>query len=642
MIYSLHKCRHILVRLVIKLEKQKRLSSDAVNRWYGDLRQLEQAIGSGNRKEADRLARALETQGRTDFAQPTWRRWLGTAGALIVALVLAIVIRTMWFELYSIPTGSMRPTLEEQNRLIVSKISYGLNVPLVPAHFYFDPDLAQRTDLIVFSTANLPIANSETLYFYLFPTHKQYVKRLLGKPGDTVYFYGGRLYGMDRDGHDLLMLRNSPDIAPIEYVPMISWDGRAVPTVAPTSTPQGPLMRGCRLDQLGQPVARLNWNGREVVGEIETSAGWVRDNSAAAGTPHKEVQTYSDFWGLRNYAMARLLTADELRKWTPWTPAEVGEGLLYLELFHTPSTSYPAPEIGMDRMGTIRPRLTPRTTVVPLDQPALDRLMDRMQTSRFVVRSGRALPWAYEGVDWDLYKNISVTLEGVPDGTYELIRGTAYRIWWSGVRTRLDLDHPLYSHTPERIATLYNLGIEWLSLYAPRDANGPLLPSRFAYFRDGELWSLAGPLLGQDDPLLESFLQREMARQTASSPTRPYVAFRDWGPPLRADGSIDPEQLRAFGFRVPEGHYLALGDNHAVSLDSRDFGTVPQANLNGSPLFVFWPPGVQWGTLPQPGLIWWSLPHLLVWGLALIIYVGWIMLMGRRYRYALLKLKNHI
>jgi signal peptidase I len=639
--YSLRKCRHILVKLFYRVKKAG-LPTEQTRQWRQQLQALAAAVEREDRTEADRLARELEAQGRVTLAKPTWRRWLGTAGALLVALLLATLIRQVWFELYSIPTGSMRPTLEEENRLVVSKISYGLNVPLKADHLYFNPDLVRRTDLIVFSTENLPIPDSETLYFYLFPTYKQYVKRLVGKPGDTVYFYGGQVYGIDRDGHELLGLRNSPDVASVEYVPLISWDGRAVATGTSLSTPQGKLARGCQLTQMGQPIARLNWGGREVQGEILTPEGWRRDEAAAGGKPHDQIRTYSDFWGLRNYAMGRLLTAEQVRQYTTLSLDQLGGGLLYLQLFHTPSASYPAPELGVDRMGLIRPHLTPRVTAVALGQPQLDRMMEQMTTTRFVVRNERALPYSYEKLNWDTYRNVSVPLAGVPDGTYEFIRGVGYRIWWSGVRTRLAANHPLYDSSAERIQTLYNLGIEWLTLFAPRQGDGPFLPSRFVYFRNGALWTLGGPIFGRDDPVLEGFLQRELERQESSSTDRPYVAFRDWGPPLLANGSLDVAKIRAFGFRVPDKGYLALGDNHAVSLDSRDFGPVPEANLSGSPLFVFWPPGVQWGTLPQPSLYWWTVPHLIVWGLVFLISLIWWILRRRREQTCIRELKNPV
>ena len=50
-------------------------------------------------------------------------------------------------------------------------------------------------------------------------------------------------------------------------------------------------------------------------------------------------------------------------------------------------------------------------------------------------------------------------------------------------------------------------------------------------------------------------------------------------------------------FRVPSQRYFALGDNSLHSSDSRDWGTVPQRNIAGKGLFVFWPFAPHWGII---------------------------------------------
>ena len=50
-------------------------------------------------------------------------------------------------------------------------------------------------------------------------------------------------------------------------------------------------------------------------------------------------------------------------------------------------------------------------------------------------------------------------------------------------------------------------------------------------------------------------------------------------------------------FTVPDGSYFALGDNSYFSRDSRDFGSVPDKNVTGRGLFVYWPFGERWGLI---------------------------------------------
>jgi signal peptidase I len=50
-------------------------------------------------------------------------------------------------------------------------------------------------------------------------------------------------------------------------------------------------------------------------------------------------------------------------------------------------------------------------------------------------------------------------------------------------------------------------------------------------------------------------------------------------------------------YTVPEKHYFALGDNSKHSSDSRDWGPVPEENIMGRAVFVYWPFAPHWGLI---------------------------------------------
>jgi signal peptidase I len=209
-------------------------------------------------------------------------------------------------------------------------------------------------------------------------------------------------------------------------------------------------------------------------------------------------------------------------------------------------------------------------------------------------------------------------LPGVPDGTYEILDGKVYELpftWlpiFGGYAKEVSVNHPLYNQSPERIAQLFNLGIELLNYYLPAARTQLAVPSRYAYFRNENLYLLGAPILKKSDPALAEFKKQELQKQTVASSYQPFI---DNGPP-----SLD--EIRKNGIRVPEKMYLALGDNHAMSADSRQFGFVPEDNLKGSVSFLFSPPSERLGTMAQPAQRHFTFPNLFIWSSFILIMIG--------------------
>ena len=107
------------------------------------------------------------------------------AKTLLGALVIAILIRSLFFQPFYIPSSSMEPTLLVGDRIFVSKYTYGYSKHSFP----FSPNISNerffsksplRGDLVVFKTP----ADNRT----------DYIKRLIGLPGDSIQFVNGELF----------------------------------------------------------------------------------------------------------------------------------------------------------------------------------------------------------------------------------------------------------------------------------------------------------------------------------------------------------------------------------------------------------------------------------------------------------------
>ena len=108
-----------------------------------------------------------------------------TVKTIVYAMLIAIGIRTVAFEPFNIPSGSMIPTLLVGDYLFVSKYSYGyshFSLPLSPPLFSgrIFGRVPDRGDVAVFK---LPRDNST-----------DYIKRIIGLPGDRIQMIHGQLH----------------------------------------------------------------------------------------------------------------------------------------------------------------------------------------------------------------------------------------------------------------------------------------------------------------------------------------------------------------------------------------------------------------------------------------------------------------
>ncbi|NTW78137.1 MAG: signal peptidase I [Syntrophaceae bacterium] len=101
------------------------------------------------------------------------------AEAIVIAILIALFIRTFIVQAFKIPSGSMKPTFEIGDHILVSKFIYGIKIPflrntLIPIG---DP---QRGDIVVF--------------IYPEDRSKDFIKRVIGVSGDTIEIRNKKIY----------------------------------------------------------------------------------------------------------------------------------------------------------------------------------------------------------------------------------------------------------------------------------------------------------------------------------------------------------------------------------------------------------------------------------------------------------------
>jgi signal peptidase I len=121
----------------------------------------------------------------SDAAKVADSGWRETVKIVIHALILAVIVRIFFYQPFNIPSGSMKDTLLVGDYLFVSKLSYGYSrysfpfglIPFSGRIFGAQP---KRGDVIVFKLPR--------------DTDKDYIKRIIGLPGDEVVVRNGIVY----------------------------------------------------------------------------------------------------------------------------------------------------------------------------------------------------------------------------------------------------------------------------------------------------------------------------------------------------------------------------------------------------------------------------------------------------------------
>lgn len=135
---------------------------------------------SQGRSAAREKGHPVGGQGKAGKGEPAKKPkgLLATLRSLLPALLIALGIRAFLFEPFSIPSGSMLPTLQIGDYVVVTKFAYGVRLPFTNTMLW-QRKIPERGDVIVFERPTVP---PETL-----------IKRVIGLPGEEVRIVGGKL-----------------------------------------------------------------------------------------------------------------------------------------------------------------------------------------------------------------------------------------------------------------------------------------------------------------------------------------------------------------------------------------------------------------------------------------------------------------
>lgn len=148
-------------------------------------------------KKASEKLGGLLTRHLDRFRKPAWRE---SVESILIAVMVALMLRSFVVEAFKIPSGSMIPTLAIGDQIFVNKFIYGVRIPFT-WHRIIDFSMPERGDVIVFICPKEP--------------YEDYIKRVIGLPGDEVavrdgvVHVNGEPFGMELKGREKFWDRDS-------------------------------------------------------------------------------------------------------------------------------------------------------------------------------------------------------------------------------------------------------------------------------------------------------------------------------------------------------------------------------------------------------------------------------------------------
>lgn len=163
-------------------EKRGRLEKELKQRIEREETALSEALDKKEAKRLEKAAEKLEATYQQFLAKPKKSTFREYAEAIVIAVILALFVRTFVVQAFKIPSGSMEPTLLVGDHILVSKFIYGVKIPF--------------THIKLFSLSQ-PKIGDVIVFIYPVDPSKDFIKRVIAVEGDTVRVAGKTVYVND-------------------------------------------------------------------------------------------------------------------------------------------------------------------------------------------------------------------------------------------------------------------------------------------------------------------------------------------------------------------------------------------------------------------------------------------------------------
>jgi signal peptidase I len=283
-----HKARHLISETVHLVRKrQKKLPIDI--QWaLGDSARRVKLLLDTEPEDWKELLPELEAldallDKHLGFARKSQSREL--VESIVIALMIALFIRTFLFEPFKIPTGSMIPTLLVGDHIFVSKFIYGVRVPGTQ-HRLFDWRKPQRGEVVVFE---FPGPGKDH--------GKDFIKRIMAVEGDRIRLQDNIWYiNGEAQGPPRVIARHAPCMLPPEEI--CEWNHLDAALGLNTDVFSSKMRAGCPCTFMEEQSTAHEWTTQHIAPDayclcvdsddpaqkpIENRADWPKFGASYAG-----------------------------------------------------------------------------------------------------------------------------------------------------------------------------------------------------------------------------------------------------------------------------------------------------------------------------------------------------------------------